>query len=202
MNTAASAGHGFRQLASSDGFAIPIKTALSIANQIEAGKASATVHIGAPPSSGSAWPRTATAQERHRRRRARRVSIHRRPRSGGHDHRARRPHHLVRGRAPVAHPERKAGRQRLDHLPRHNRRQRNDDRHPGKRATAVGHQDHHGHHIRARHRRPGDASPRPQPGSERVTKTRLLSDFAVPSPPGPNWGTRTPRCPSSAGNVT
>lgn len=46
MNTAASAGHGFRQLASSDGFAIPIKTALSIANQIEAGKASATVHIG------------------------------------------------------------------------------------------------------------------------------------------------------------
>jgi S1-C subfamily serine protease len=46
MNTAASVSHGFRQMSTSDGYAIPINTALSIADQIEEGKASATVHIG------------------------------------------------------------------------------------------------------------------------------------------------------------
>ena len=44
MDTAASAGTRFSQ--TSDGFAIPIATALQIAGQIEAGEASATVHIG------------------------------------------------------------------------------------------------------------------------------------------------------------
>jgi S1-C subfamily serine protease len=46
MNTAASVGYGFRQKSGTDGYAIPINAALSIADQIEAGKASATVHIG------------------------------------------------------------------------------------------------------------------------------------------------------------
>lgn len=46
MNAAASVGYGFRQMASSDSYAIPINTVLAIEQQIEAGKASATVHIG------------------------------------------------------------------------------------------------------------------------------------------------------------
>jgi len=49
MDTAGSTGNYSRFAASaeSDGFAIPIATALSIAKQIEAGTASAAVHIGA-----------------------------------------------------------------------------------------------------------------------------------------------------------
>lgn len=47
MDTAASAGVGFQQAAESDAYAIPINKALTIAKAIEAGKASATVHIGA-----------------------------------------------------------------------------------------------------------------------------------------------------------
>ena len=62
MNTAASVPPASARLASTDGYAIPIDTALSIADQIEDGKASATVHVGAPRSSASAWPRTATAR--------------------------------------------------------------------------------------------------------------------------------------------
>jgi S1-C subfamily serine protease len=46
MDTAASAGYGFRQVASGDGYAIPIDKALTIAKRIESGKASATVHVG------------------------------------------------------------------------------------------------------------------------------------------------------------
>jgi S1-C subfamily serine protease len=46
MDTAASAGSGY-QVSGSQAYAIPISTALSIAKQIEAGKASSTVHIGA-----------------------------------------------------------------------------------------------------------------------------------------------------------
>ena len=46
MDTAASAGSGFEQAATSDGFAIPIDRALSIALQIMRGNASATIHVG------------------------------------------------------------------------------------------------------------------------------------------------------------
>ncbi len=49
VDTAASAGYSFQyngQAAGNQGFAIPINTALSIAHTIEAGSASATVHIG------------------------------------------------------------------------------------------------------------------------------------------------------------
>ncbi len=45
MDTAASTGSGY-QVSASQAYAIPITTALSIAKQIEAGKASSTVHIG------------------------------------------------------------------------------------------------------------------------------------------------------------
>ena len=47
MNTAASVGYVFRGSRDADGYAIPINTAVSIARQIEAGKSSATVHVGA-----------------------------------------------------------------------------------------------------------------------------------------------------------
>jgi S1-C subfamily serine protease len=47
MDTAASSGRRF-QTAASVGFAIPIAHALSIAQQIETGRASATVHLGLP----------------------------------------------------------------------------------------------------------------------------------------------------------
>jgi S1-C subfamily serine protease len=47
MDTAASAGFGFQSASSTDAYAIPIARALAIARQIESGKASATVHIGA-----------------------------------------------------------------------------------------------------------------------------------------------------------
>jgi S1-C subfamily serine protease len=46
MDTAASSGFGFQDIASSDGFAIPIDKALAIARRIEDGRASATIHIG------------------------------------------------------------------------------------------------------------------------------------------------------------
>ena len=47
MNTAASVGYVFRGSRGADGYAIPINTAVSLARQIEAGKSSATVHVGA-----------------------------------------------------------------------------------------------------------------------------------------------------------
>jgi len=47
MDTAASSGFGFRGVSSSDGYAIPIAKALTIAHAISSSKASATVHIGA-----------------------------------------------------------------------------------------------------------------------------------------------------------
>jgi S1-C subfamily serine protease len=50
VDTAASAGYSFQfngQGQGNQGFAIPINTALSIARQIEAGKGSSTIHIGA-----------------------------------------------------------------------------------------------------------------------------------------------------------
>jgi S1-C subfamily serine protease len=47
MDTAASvSSYGYQQVASSDGYAIPINKALAIAKAIAAGKASATIHIG------------------------------------------------------------------------------------------------------------------------------------------------------------
>jgi S1-C subfamily serine protease len=46
MDTAASAGSGY-QVTATQGYAIPIGTALSIAKRIEAGDTSSTVHIGA-----------------------------------------------------------------------------------------------------------------------------------------------------------
>jgi S1-C subfamily serine protease len=47
MDTAASTGSRF-QVAANTAFAIPINDALSIVHQIEAGKASATIHLGLP----------------------------------------------------------------------------------------------------------------------------------------------------------
>ena len=47
MNTAASVGYVFRGSRDADGYAIPVNTAITIAKQIEAGKGSATVHVGA-----------------------------------------------------------------------------------------------------------------------------------------------------------
>ncbi|HEX7459530.1 MAG TPA: trypsin-like peptidase domain-containing protein, partial [Acidimicrobiales bacterium] len=46
MDTAASAGSGY-QVSGAQAYAIPIATALTVAKQIQAGKASATLHIGA-----------------------------------------------------------------------------------------------------------------------------------------------------------
>jgi S1-C subfamily serine protease len=46
MDTAASVGNGFEQAATSDGYAIPINKAMSIAQQIMRGDASATIHVG------------------------------------------------------------------------------------------------------------------------------------------------------------
>jgi S1-C subfamily serine protease len=46
MDTAASTGYGYRQMASNDSYAIPINTAVAIAAQIEAGNASTAVHVG------------------------------------------------------------------------------------------------------------------------------------------------------------
>ena len=46
MDTAASAGNGFDEAATSDGYAIPINKAVSIAAQILRGDASATIHVG------------------------------------------------------------------------------------------------------------------------------------------------------------
>lgn len=46
MDTAASTGSGYQQVASSDGFAIPIARAVAVVKLIEAGEASTTVHIG------------------------------------------------------------------------------------------------------------------------------------------------------------
>ena len=46
MDTAASVGNGFEQAATSDGYAIPINRAMSIALQIMRGDASATTHVG------------------------------------------------------------------------------------------------------------------------------------------------------------
>jgi S1-C subfamily serine protease len=48
MNTAASTGSSRFSQASNVGFAIPINTAVSLANQIAAGHASATIHLGLP----------------------------------------------------------------------------------------------------------------------------------------------------------
>ncbi len=47
MNTAASSGYEIQSGAAEEAFAIPIGTAASVAGQIEAGRASASVHIGA-----------------------------------------------------------------------------------------------------------------------------------------------------------
>jgi len=46
MDTAASTGFALQAAVASDSYAIPIKTALTIARQIESGKASTAVHIG------------------------------------------------------------------------------------------------------------------------------------------------------------
>ena len=46
MDTAASTSFGFRAVAASDSYAIPINTATTVAKQIESGKATAAVHIG------------------------------------------------------------------------------------------------------------------------------------------------------------
>jgi S1-C subfamily serine protease len=46
MDTAAATTFGFRTVAANDSYAIPINTAITIAKQIESGRASAVVHIG------------------------------------------------------------------------------------------------------------------------------------------------------------
>ena len=52
MDTAASTSFGFRTSTASDSYAIPINTATTIAKQIESGKATVAVHIGATPFMG------------------------------------------------------------------------------------------------------------------------------------------------------
>jgi S1-C subfamily serine protease len=47
MDTAASSGFGFQNVSTTDAYAVPIAKALTIANAISSGKASATVHVGA-----------------------------------------------------------------------------------------------------------------------------------------------------------
>jgi S1-C subfamily serine protease len=47
IDTAVSTGYGFQQASATDAYAIPIAKAVTIAQQIESGKASTTVHIGA-----------------------------------------------------------------------------------------------------------------------------------------------------------
>jgi len=54
MDTAAASTGSGVQTASDVGFAIPINAAMAIARQIEAGKASATIHIGTPAATGLA----------------------------------------------------------------------------------------------------------------------------------------------------
>jgi S1-C subfamily serine protease len=49
MDTAASVGFGFQQVASGDGYAIPISKAMALAKQIAAGRSSTKVHIGSTP---------------------------------------------------------------------------------------------------------------------------------------------------------
>jgi S1-C subfamily serine protease len=46
MNTAASVGYVYRSSNGGNGYAIPINTAIVVAKQIEAGKGSASVHVG------------------------------------------------------------------------------------------------------------------------------------------------------------
>ncbi len=46
MDTAASSGAGYQSISSTDAYAIPIAHALAIAQEIESGHASATVHVG------------------------------------------------------------------------------------------------------------------------------------------------------------
>jgi len=46
MDTAASSGAGYQSIAATDAYAIPIARAITVAQEIEAGAASATVHIG------------------------------------------------------------------------------------------------------------------------------------------------------------
>jgi S1-C subfamily serine protease len=47
MDTAGSVSNGFQDVSGGDAYAIPIDQAVALAKQIEAGKASATVHVGA-----------------------------------------------------------------------------------------------------------------------------------------------------------
>lgn len=61
INTAASANRQFSG-GTSEGFAIPINQAVTIAHEIEAGKASSTVHIGLPGFLGVAIQPTAATQ--------------------------------------------------------------------------------------------------------------------------------------------
>ena len=61
MDTAASVGDGVEQAAPSDGYAIPINKAMSIALQILRGDGSATIHIGDTAFLGVEVERTATA---------------------------------------------------------------------------------------------------------------------------------------------
>ena len=49
MNTAGSTGYVSRSSTATQAYAIPIAKALSIVRQIEAGRASARIHIGATP---------------------------------------------------------------------------------------------------------------------------------------------------------
>jgi S1-C subfamily serine protease len=46
MDTAASSGYGFQDVASNDGYAIPIRKAVTIAGHIVNGEASARIHVG------------------------------------------------------------------------------------------------------------------------------------------------------------
>ena len=112
MDTAASAGNGFEQAATSDGYAIPINKALAIAVRIMRGNASAAIHIG-----GTAFLGVEVADEQLRRLgcghhvgRARQPRGRCGPRSRRPDHIGRRSRGLVADRAHHDHHDPEAGR--------------------------------------------------------------------------------------------
>ncbi len=63
MDTAANLGSGYQNVASSDGYAIPINRALAVAKLIVSGKSSATVHIGSTAFVGIAATSTSSVPQ-------------------------------------------------------------------------------------------------------------------------------------------
>ena len=149
MDTAASTSFAFRAAGASDSYAIPINTALTVAKQIESGKASTAVHIGPTAFLGV---EIAAARQRRLRRQLRWTCScgrpdrgHRRRRTGGLggarrgrcDHCDQRPHRLLAVGDHLGHPHEEAGREDHRHLQRSVGDQPGDDRHARKRSAAV-----------------------------------------------------------------